>query len=93
MTTVIKVDDPKVRALVELYTERYCKPDQIKFVLDGAGNWIMSVENMSNPKYINPDPNITAGFTSEHNTTKPFKNLVEVIEQYGVEIEYIPFAE
>jgi hypothetical protein len=90
MAKVIKVDDLRARNLIELYTAQHCFPDVIKFVQDGAGNLVMSPENLSNLKYTHPDPETTAAFTTEHQTTQPFKSISEIIAVYGVEIDYIP---
>ena len=92
MAKVIKIDDLKTRNLLELYTEMFCKPDEIKFHQDGLGQWVMSTENLTNWKYLNPDPEKRDKFIIDYAVSQPFKNIVEVINFYGVEIDYVPPA-
>lgn len=90
MATVIKIDDAEARALIEAYTGRYCFPDAIQFVLDGAGNYVMSTENLENEKYLYPDSVALTAFLIENNVLQQFRNILDVIAVYGTEIEYVP---
>jgi hypothetical protein len=91
MTTVIQVDNAEARQLIEAYTNLYCAPDAIEFVQDGAGNYVMSKENLSNEKYLNPDQQQLQQFLAANNVLQPFTSIIDVIAVYGVEIEYAPF--
>lgn len=88
--TVIKVDDPEARQLIESYSRLYCHPDIIQFIQDGAGNWIMSYENLNNPKFTNPDQEILQEFCAEHGVLQLFTSINDIISVYGTEIEHIP---
>jgi ribosomal protein L4 len=90
MAKVIRIDDEKTRNMIELYSNLYCYPDVVKFIQDGNGNWVMSTENLANPKYLNPDPEIVSQFAIEHQLTKAFTGIIDVIKTYGVEIDYMP---
>lgn len=95
MNIVIKVDNAKVRQMIEAYTELHCKPDVVKFVQDGAGNWITSVENIDNIRF-----NSKAGtnqlktfLVANQEASDNSESIVELIVKYGVEVEYVPLPE
>jgi hypothetical protein len=93
METVIKVDNAEARILIEAYTNLYCLPNAIQFVQDGAGNWIMSKENLLNEVYLNPDQEELQSFLAANNVLQPFTSIVDVINVYGEEIEYLAISE
>jgi hypothetical protein len=86
---VIQVDNERARQLIELYTAEFCFPDVIKFVQDGAGNWVMSMENLTNDKFVNPDKDLLAKFLLDNLVSEQFKSITEVITKYGIETDYI----
>jgi hypothetical protein len=90
MPTVIKVDNAEARMLIEAYTNLYCFPDVIEFVLDGNGAWIMSTENLTNEKYLYPDQTQLQEFLTANNVVQPLTSIVDVFNIYGEEIEYVP---
>jgi hypothetical protein len=48
---VIKLDSEIVRAQIEAYTATNSYPDEIRFVQDGNGNWIITEAILGNPKF------------------------------------------
>jgi hypothetical protein len=93
MPNVIKVDNIEARILIETFTNLYCFPDAIQFVQDGAGNWIMSTENLTNEKYLYPDQIQLQEFLTANNVVQPLTSIVDVFNIYGEEIEYVPIVE
>lgn len=87
---VIKFESERARQLIEVFTDLYCKPDVIKFVQDGAGNWIMGLENLSNPRFSNPNDEQLNDFLASNNVTQPINNLNDVVALFGVEIDHVP---
>lgn len=89
---VIKFESERARQLVEAFTELYCQPDVIKFVQDGAGNWVMGMENLSNPRFSNPNDEQLQAFLLANQVVENIHNLNDVITLFGVEIDYIPIV-
>jgi len=86
---VIRVNNATVRILIEQFTEQYCQPDAIKFVQDGAGNWITSVENFQNARYVGIREDFKQ-FLIVNGIQTNVRSLKEALEQYGTVINYVP---
>ena len=48
---VLAVNNEKIRAQIENWTTENTAPDVIKFMMEGAGNWIVTYETLNNPKF------------------------------------------
>lgn len=102
--SVIRVTDPRARDVIERFTQQYCKPDAIVFVLDGNGDWITSVENFQNKRFT-----FEKTLTTETRTTietklreevkrestltvrdNEYTNIADLIQKYGQVIEHVP---
>lgn len=91
--TVIKFDNERARQLIEVFTDMYCRPDIIKFVQDGAGNFIMGKENLDNQRFNQPNDEQLQAFLIANNVTQPIRNIVDVVSFFGSEIEYVPLPD
>lgn len=89
MPKVLRVNNAAVRNHIENFTQQYTFPDVIKFVQDGAGNWVTSIENLENLRYKGIRSDIKE-YLQAQGINNNFRSLREVLENYGVEIDYIP---
>lgn len=96
---VLTISDPKVRSVIEQFTEQNCKPDVVKFIQDGNGNWITAPENLLNKKFT--FEKVVKGETTESiriklstETTKESLqssvSIADLIDKYAVLIDYVP---
>jgi hypothetical protein len=91
---VIKVDSEKVRYLIEEYSRKYCFPDLIQFVQDGAGNYIVGTSVLQGKRYVKSDKEkleeqriaVSAELSK---TTQELDTITKLLLEYGEEIEYI----
>lgn len=104
--TVLEVSEEKVRVILEQFSER-CGQDRIKFVQDGNGRWITSLENLSNPKFTfertiktetatKLETDLKTEVKKEPTLTvkdEDYTNIADLINIYGVQIEHVPIAE
>jgi hypothetical protein len=85
---VIRVNNATVRRLIEEFTDQYTKPDAIKFVQDGNGAWITSVENIQNIRYVGIRQDFKQ-FLIDNGVNTSTTSLKEALETYGANIEYV----
>lgn len=77
---------------IENFTEQYTFPDAVKFVQDGNGNWVTSVENFKNIRYTGIRADLRTYFLANGiNTT--VRSLKEALETWGTIIDYVPPVE
>jgi hypothetical protein len=102
--SVIRVTDPIARDVIERFTLQYCKPDAVKFIQDGNGDWITSVENLQNKRYTFEKTLTTQTRTTvetklrEEVKREPtltvrdneYTNLADLLQRYGEVIDYVP---
>lgn len=89
---VIRVNNATARALIEEFTNTYTKPDVIKFVQDGAGNWVTSVECLQAVRF-SADRQDVKTFLESRGINNNHKSLKDVLQQYGTQIDYVPLPE
>ena len=98
---VIKVDSEKVRYLIEEYSRKYCFPDLIQFVQDGAGNYIVGtsvLDPLMGKRYVREDKEkleaeATLTKTVLTKSTDELDSIAKLIIEYGEEIDYIPIPD
>jgi hypothetical protein len=84
---VIKVTNATVRGHIENFTQQYTFPHVIKFVRDGALNWVTSLENFQNIRYTGIRSDLKEYFAANGIQTN-VRSLKEALEQWGEQIEY-----
>lgn len=88
MAQVVRVNNAIVRGHIENFTRQYTFPDAIKFVQDGNGNWVTSVENFLNLKYSGVRQDLKEYFIANGIQTN-VRSLKEALENWGVVIEHV----
>lgn len=86
--TVVRVDNATVRTHIENFTAQYTFPNAIKFVKDGNGNWITSVENLLNLPYTQIRQDLKQYLLSKGIVTD-VDSLKKALERWGVVIDYV----
>jgi hypothetical protein len=92
MAKVLSLSNATVRMHIENFTAQYTFPDVIKFVQDGHGNWVTSVENFLNLKYTGVRQDLKQYFADNGIQTN-VRSLKEALEKWGVIIDYIQPAQ
>jgi len=85
---VIRVNNATARRLIEEFTEQHTKPDVIKFVQDGNGAWITSVENFQNVRYVGIRQDFRQ-FLIANGINTTITSLKEALQTYGTVIDYV----
>lgn len=85
---VVRVNNATVRSLIEEFTTANCVPHAIKFVQDGNGAWITSVENLQTLKYTEIRQDFKQ-FLISRGIVTTITSLKEALETYGVVIDYV----
>lgn len=85
---VIRVNNATVRFHIERFTEQYTFPDVIKFVQDGNGNWITSIENLENARYVGIRNDLIQ-YMRDNNITTTAKSIRELLQNFGAQIDYV----
>jgi peroxiredoxin len=86
---VLKVNNANVRMHLENFSKQYTFPDEIKFVQDGNGDWITSIENLQNIRY----KGIRADFKeylAANGIVVNVNSLKEALERWGDIIVHVP---
>lgn len=91
MAKVVTVANATVRGHLENFTNQYTFPDVIKFVQDGSGSWVTSVENFQNLRYTGVRQDLREYFIANGIQTT-VRSLKEALEKWGVIIDYVPPA-
>lgn len=88
MAQVVRADNAIVRGYIEAFTSQYTFPDAIRFVQDGNGNWVTSVENFLNIKYsaIRQD---FKKYLKDNGIVTEVDSLKKALETWGVAIEHV----
>jgi hypothetical protein len=100
--SVIRVTDPKARKVIEDFTDLHTRPDVIRFVQDGNGDWIVGEEVLSDLKFIFDKVNL--GETKETVEAKlkvevkkeliikddEYSHVTDLLQKYGEVIDYVP---
>lgn len=90
--SVIRVNNATVRRLIEEFTDQYTKPDAIRFVQDGNGDWITSTENIQNIRYVGIRQDLKQ-FLIANGVQTNITSLKEALQTYGAVVEYVPKPE
>jgi hypothetical protein len=88
MAKVVTVADAIVRWHIENFTAQYTFPDVIKFVQDGLGNWVTSVENFQGVRYVTVREDLKQYFL-DNGITTDVRSLKEALEKWGLIIDYV----
>lgn len=88
MARVVAVANATVRGHLENFTEQYTFPDVIKFVQDGSGNWVTSVENFQNLRYTGIRDDLRQ-YLADNGVQTTVRSLKEALEKWGVIIDYV----
>jgi hypothetical protein len=98
---VIRVSDPKHRAIIEQFTLENCQPHAIKFVQDGNGDWITNIENLNNERFTFKESKrgateavlqlkLSAELSKEGLNAQ---HIADMLTKYGEPIDYVPVKE
>lgn len=102
---VIRVNDEKARIIIEQFTAEHCKPHAVKFVQDGNGDWVTSLENFQNPRFTFSKLAPTKTKAEVETLLKTevqkelavqdneYSNIADLIQLYGEIIDYVPLPE
>lgn len=85
---VIRVNNATVRFHIERFTEQYTFPDVIKFVQDKNGDWITSIENLENMKYVGIRQDLIT-YMKDNGIQTTAKSLREILQNFGAQIDYV----
>ena len=85
---VIRVNNATVRMHIERFTQQYTFPDVIQFVQDANGNWITSIENLENFKYVGIRQDLIE-YMRDNGIQTTAKSLREVLQNFGAQIDYV----
>jgi hypothetical protein len=85
---VVKVANAVVRGHIESFTLQYTKPDCIKFIQDGLGNWVTSVENFQNIRYVGIREDLRE-YLLNNGVQTTVRSLKEALERWGELIDYV----
>lgn len=85
---VVKVDSATVRTHIENFTAQYTFPNAIKFIQDGNGDWITSVENLLNLPYKEIRKDLKK-YLNDNGITTDVDSLKKALETWGTVIDYV----
>lgn len=86
---VVHVNNATVRGHLENFTQQYCFPHVIKFVRDGSGKWVTSIESVQDAK-LNTTKADLRQYLIDNGLNVNLRTVREVLETHGTIIEYTP---